>query len=201
MSPGPADWRRASTYQPAASLDIPRRPCYIYVVDTLEQPQTSALSLTQPEALQKALTTAGSNSRAAEIVAAFTTAVEQAHSDILRLVDVPDATLEEIDTADIARQAYTRAYRQVLAYLRRIPTDAAEHNAIARVALGYIAHAERNRLEVLRLGNTKNDAQLQAELARLREEATSLAAYRSQTANGHNTKAPGPPAIGPAQTS
>lgn len=126
---------------------------------------------------------------ASTLPAEIEAALERAARELTRLIDVSAEELEATDVPDLARDVYALSYRHLKAFFSRIPLSFREHETQAKLALGFVASAERTRLQVLQLGRNRGDASIEAQLKALREETMRIAEYKAKVLHERATEA------------
>ena len=146
-------------------------------LDIIAMPQVNDESV---EALKSALSEFDpSNSKAAlNLRAALGLMAEElADSEDLRLLD--ERVLAGVDTTAKGRVVYVTAYLKLLSYLKQPFADAKMREGQAKVALGFIRHAEMTNLAAMKLGRTTSDDRLAEEVMTLRTDLKALAEARA----------------------
>ncbi len=117
------------------------------------------------------------------------TRLTEALEEFLQLKDidedlekVTDEDLVSLDASHIIRLTYIVSYIRLLRFLRKDNPE--ETEAQARLGLYFLKHAESAKLQALQMGRSAKDEKLADEVARLRNEVTRIAEYRSKARNG-----------------
>lgn len=99
----------------------------------------------------------------------------------LDLNEMPEEHLLETDSVAQNRRNYIGSLLRFWHFLARKPDDFDQESLQARMALGYIKHAEGSKTLQLSIGRTAGDSKMVEEVARLRNEMYELAKMRQVT--------------------
>lgn len=158
---------------PLAQLQL---ACHLSVVDTPAKEKTEKEAKAQAKGALEAL----------DIEAALTeytgspekrAALKRALVAQIDLAIVPDEELEETDIVQKSRLVYVLSLMRLLAYLRSPDGNAAEK---AKIALGYVRHAEANSLAWLQFGRSAADNSLMKEVQALRNRMAEVSAVKAK---------------------
>lgn len=101
-------------------------------------------------------------------------------TDMLEISLASDSDLEQQDSVQKSRLTYVVSILRFLAYLRAPFTSQAMREGQAKLALGYIRHAESANLQALQFGRGKTDSALQSEIEKLRKRLDVMSEHKAK---------------------